>query len=230
MKIIINEVKNYLSENEESNLLTKNWEQVKPFIHCKVYSKKENMVRALNEHIPFFTYLDLMVTFYIQITTESVEIPIADNHLYIWGITKQDLLEQVKINTTNNTFLFCPLSDYINTLIGDSAPQIANTIDKKEENQYVITNKPAKYGASAILLPQLFKKLSETLDNCNFYILPCSIHELIIIPTFVYSENDFLFLRNIVLNINTTLVSEEDYLSDSIYYYDYELEIIRIVK
>lgn len=60
------------------------------------------------------------------------------------------------------------------------------------------------------------------LDDVNdlagdFYIIPSSVHELLLIPQDFGDPSDLIEL---VKNINATEVSPEDFLSNSIYEYD----------
>jgi hypothetical protein len=52
----------------------------------------------------------------------------------------------------------------------------------------------------------------------NYYILPSSVHETILIP----DNEDYLLseLEEMVWEINRTELMAEDWLSDSVYYYD----------
>ena len=57
--------------------------------------------------------------------------------------------------------------------------------------------------------------------QCNFYILPSSIHEVILLP--VENENDDIGrLKEMVYEVNHTELSEEEILSDSIYMFNRE--------
>lgn len=80
----------------------------------------------------------------------------------------------------------------------------------------VVTNETKRYGAVAICLPELQRKLAEVYGE-DYYILPSSKHEVITIPVSQYDNPEELM--NIVREINASIVSEEDFLSDSVYKY-----------
>ena len=63
----------------------------------------------------------------------------------------------------------------------------------------------------------------------SFYILPSSTHEALIIPATAETGNP-VQLKNMVMEVNESCVEPEDYLSDEVYYYDAEREMISIVK
>ena len=60
--------------------------------------------------------------------------------------------------------------------------------------------------------------------NDNFFVIPSSIHELILIPeSFGMNRQQ---LEAMVKEINETEVAREEVLSDTVYYYDREKECI----
>ena len=90
---------------------------------------------------------------------------------------------------------------------------------------YVLTNEKGLNGAACILDRSLLKRLSRTVGKA-FYILPSSIHELIILPT---DECDCAGdLRDIVRSVNNTQLSAEDVLSDEVYFYDSDVNKVVI--
>ena len=94
-------------------------------------------------------------------------------------------------------------------------------LEEMEDNlpMYVLTNKKKSYGAAAMFDKDALKNLANKLES-NLYILPSSVHEIICIPE--EEGMDPLYIREMVKEVNMTSVSEEEYLSDNIYYYDRE--------
>lgn len=89
----------------------------------------------------------------------------------------------------------------------------------------IVTN-PEKYnGAYCLLCKDIFVEMSKKM-GCDLYILPSSIHEVIVVPAYDrFDENE---LRNMVQDVNRTTVSSEDYLSDSIYRFDFTTAQLQI--
>lgn len=84
---------------------------------------------------------------------------------------------------------------------------------------YCLTNSERMDGASLILQDGLMQQI-EGIVGGNFYVLPSSIHEVMVIP-----DNGQLELRELsamVYEINRAEVAPQDRLSDSIQYYDAE--------
>lgn len=80
---------------------------------------------------------------------------------------------------------------------------------------YIITNKKMLNGASAIFYSDVLENLSKEL-NTDLYLLPSSIHEMIIIPA---SCGNPEALSEMVKDVNSTMVSVEEQLSDHAYTY-----------
>lgn len=89
-------------------------------------------------------------------------------------------------------------------------------INESEFPMFVLTNKRRLFGAVCILYKDLLKKIAEILDN-DFYILPSSIHEIILVP---YKSNESSEMyKNIVADVNMHEVFREEVLSDNVYQY-----------
>lgn len=85
-------------------------------------------------------------------------------------------------------------------------------------NRIRVISDPYKFlGASALLYPEIFLKISEDLDS-DLYIMPSSIRDLIVLPSNEF--DDWRALNEMVIRVNSEDVSVEDKLSDSLYFYD----------
>ena len=86
-----------------------------------------------------------------------------------------------------------------------------------ESPLYILSNEMGVNGASALLYPGMPEIIRDKLQQ-NYYLLPSSIHEFLIVP-----ENEFLNrenLRSMVKEVNETHIRREELLSDHIYYFD----------
>ena len=84
---------------------------------------------------------------------------------------------------------------------------------------YVLTNTYRSYGASCMLYDGLMRKLALRM-NTDFYIIPSSVHELILIPVAEEITRDDL--DDMIKSINSTEISKEEVLSDTSYIYTRE--------
>ena len=98
-------------------------------------------------------------------------------------------------------------------------------MDNRRENApYVIGNlEDGLFGASCILYPEAVKELAAAKGG-NFFLLPSSIHEWLVIPDVGIYDG----LEDIVRFVNQNEVGEEEVLSDHVYYYDVQKQELSI--
>lgn len=94
------------------------------------------------------------------------------------------------------------------------------------ENLYALTNEQGAMGAAVMLYPDLMKQIAERIKT-PFYIIPSSVHEVLILPKkegMALSE-----VKDIVRTVNRSTVEPEDFLSDNVYCYDVRTKEIRMM-
>ena len=84
---------------------------------------------------------------------------------------------------------------------------------------YVLSNKSKLNGSGCLFYHNLLHNLCEKLE-CDLYILPSSIHEVILIPA--YDHDSYDELTSMVKEVNSTQLSKEEILSDHVYFYSRE--------
>lgn len=87
---------------------------------------------------------------------------------------------------------------------------------KCKVDMYVLSNSRGINGASCVLYPEILSNFAKEIDS-DFFILPSSIHELILVP--VEEHLGIKQLKEMVMEINQTQVPLEEVLSDVIYCY-----------
>lgn len=96
------------------------------------------------------------------------------------------------------------------------------------EQLHIMTNLGESYGGRAILREDLLREFAQEQGG-DFYILPCSVHELLLLKDTgrVTAEE----LKKMVCEINhgPGMVEPEAKLSDSVYYYNKETDRVEIV-
>ncbi len=81
---------------------------------------------------------------------------------------------------------------------------------------YVLTNTAGIFGAATLLYEGVLAEQAERLES-DLYIIPCSVHEVILIPA--GQSLDLTELHRIIREVNATSVSAEEVLSDHMYLY-----------
>ena len=90
----------------------------------------------------------------------------------------------------------------------------------------VCSNEAGIKGAGVIAYPDFYEKALAATKGIDFYILPSSIHEVLLMPKNDMPPED---IKNTVLMVNEACVSAAEKLSDNIYeYVDGELKVVQV--
>lgn len=81
---------------------------------------------------------------------------------------------------------------------------------------YILTNKEKCFGAVSIAIPGEPERIADYLRS-DYYVLPSSIHECLILPDDGFYKTEFL--NELVRSVNTTQVDPAEVLSDHVYHY-----------
>ncbi|MCI7812644.1 MAG: DUF5688 family protein [Lachnospiraceae bacterium] len=192
-------------------------------IMCKVINYEKNC--EFLKQIPHLRYLDLAVVFYCVVQDERIgrgTILIHNNHLKFWNVTIKEIAEIAKRNTIRK----CPhellnMIEVITQGMSDEDEKIfvQDMTEQEEERMpmYVLTNGEKNLGAVCVVYDSILEDVGKALGE-DYYVLPSSIHECIIVPK--REGIDPSELKAIVREVNETQVQPEEVLSDEIYQYE----------
>lgn len=189
------------------------FEQVKHQIVFKIINYNKN--KELLTDIPYFHYLDLAIVFYCLVHSDAngnASILIHNQHLERWKIDKAQLLEMANENTPH--LLKYDLKSMKSILSAETNLDVSDMYP-----MYVLTNTSRLNGACCILYENLLQKIAERI-NSDYFILPSSIHEVILLPA--KDRSAIVALSEMVKEVNTSEVSEDEILSDHAYFYSRE--------
>lgn len=190
------------------------YEKVRSSIVYRIVSRLKN--EDYLKEIPYVPFLDLAIVFYaildLHEEDKMVFMPISQEHLQMWGVNKEDLYQEACKNTERLLPAeFAPMR----TVICEIAEEELLG-EEQDEDAYILTNSSRNFGAAAILYPSCLKRIGEYLKE-DFYVMPSSIHEVIILP--VSMAPSWRELDLIICEINETQLKREDVLSDRSYFY-----------
>lgn len=94
---------------------------------------------------------------------------------------------------------------------------VEDDMDDSEEFMYVATVPDKSCGACVMSYQDFFEQAAYTIGG-DFYVLPSSIHEVLLVKDNGF--NDIDNLERMVREVNATEVDPEDKLTDSVYHYD----------
>lgn len=209
------------------------YDRVRSRIVYKLVHYEKN--RELLKEIPHFPYLDLAVIFYCLVAEEpykNASILIHNHHLAYWKLQKETLRTLAQTNTPLLLPWRCDslaelIMPALDVLPVKERPTQEALLDAETIPMYVLSNEQHYFGASCILYPNALKEISQKFAD-SLFILPSSIHEVIIIPA-SYTE-DANELSEIVHDVNVSEVEQDEILSDSVYFYDQNTEQLSMIS
>lgn len=195
--------------------IIRTWDEMKDCIEIILMKKEWN--EHLLQNMPFKEFLDFAVAFRIRLgetEQQTVTVKVTNEMLENWGVTIDELCQAAYENLQNEKFSILDMLKIISEISGKEI-QDADTDGK----MYVLSNGNRINGSIGILRTDLLREFYGRRKK-GFYILPSSVHELILL----YDDfgTSVEVLQNMVREINRDLVIREETLSDQIYYFDGE--------
>lgn len=218
-KDILNLYREVRFQHSFENGFLKDYQQIKGKIVYHLVNRKAN--QELLEEVPYEEYLDLAVIYYVLLEVNPygmASLLIRDEHLELWDVTAGEVACQARRNTRRLLpYEFGTMSALLEELSVISGEDSVNGEDGGKEFMYVLSNQIRSYGAAAILYESLLEGIGAYLEE-NYYVLPSSVHEVIIVPQSAVPGKRELDV--LVADVNETQVEEEDRLSGHAYYFD----------
>lgn len=215
------------------------FDKVKEFLVYRLVNYQKN--RKLLKEVPHVRFLDLAITFHCLVKEDDEgigTIRITNEHMNLWGVSIKELMRlatintrrcfPVKINTMEEVITEIMKREYSKLaqeegmeggngeqeMLEDMLHEMFQKEDKKM--MYIMTNRIGINGATALIYKDALKEFSQMCNN-DFYILPSSIHEVILVP--YEEEMEVSGLREMVSDVNGSHVPLEEVLSDRVYIY-----------
>lgn len=193
------------------------WEKVQNKVYPMIVSAKEN--EDLKEKYFYQEYLDFLVLYIIRVTEVGIgSVKITKQMIKSWKISEGEIHHQAVENLKTDGYQIRSF----NSVVKENLLEITEEEIEESEPMYVLTNQIKYFGAAGIFL--CAKMFKEIVGKRNFYILPSSVHELILIKD--DGGYDIQILSDMVRNANEEQVTADERLSDHAYYYDRKLNRI----
>lgn len=215
------------------------YNRVKKRIFLKMINYEKN--REQLAQVPHIRFLDLAIVCYMVCMNDLMgqgAVRVDDCFLEKWKITKEELFANAEENTKN--LMGMELKD-IQEMIFDillqkwnpTTPEEMQLLEKEVYGltsavpMYIMTLRGGSFGAVCMFMGE-WMELFYRKCGCGFYILPSSVHELLLIPENCgeTAEN----LKKMVGEVNESCVSTEEKLSDSVYFYDPQKKKVELAE
>lgn len=186
------------------------------------YEKNKNML----QDVPYKKYMDLAVTIRMLVRVDETGMAsaiVTHDHTARLGINEKDLYAAALKNTE---FLFPVRIDKLEDVIRNLDSFGLAQEELPDTGIYVLSNLPRIAGATSILYAQ--DQITELAEEhgCGFYIVPSSTREVLLCPD--NDEMDPEMLQRTAMEVNEYVVSDTEFLSNSIYHFDKDRQEIKM--
>lgn len=206
-----------------------NYEIMKEKLSVEVISAEVN--EELLAKVPHDRIEDLAVVYrFIMESNEDGRASILVNNDLIerMGVTH----EQLRADALENSPEIRPaviqgMNEVMKEMMGPEAYEMFGIPDDTEEMMFIATVPDKNSGAGVLAYQDFMDQAAEKIGG-DFFILPSSIHEILLVPDDGQKGADEL--KAMVMDVNATQVSPEERLSDNVYHYDSKEHIFELAE
>ena len=205
----------------------RSYDGVKDRIVFKLVNTAKN--RKFLNTVPHRSFLDLSIVFYVllEVTGDgTAAMAVSDSHAEQWKVTTDTLWTDAVRNVRKLLPAeFVTMNHALKEMLREKGGNTENSKENRNlllgepsdrDAMYILSNSLRSYGAACIVYPHILEMIGEILQR-DYYILPSSVHEVVIVP---YSLGlDSRELDDMVREINVSQVAEEEVLSSHAYLY-----------
>lgn len=194
--------------------ILKSFDTCKYNIVLEIISKEVNM-ELLEEYV-HRDYLDMAVVYRIIVEDNDdhrMSTLLTKDIFDSWNIAEEELYRNAYRNTAEKRGFTLMSLDTMGIISEDTKPM-----------SLILTNQDMERGAAAMMYPMMLERAARLLED-DFYILPSSLNELFLVAA---EDADSERLKEAVRAANATIVAQQDFLSDSLYFYGRETKEVKI--
>ena len=192
--------------------------------------QETELLRSL-PHLPCMDLAFIFVVFFNRDPHAQMTAAVRTSHLEQWGIAPEELLP---IAAANSPRCMPPHLESIADLLGISEDAMEKALltkpdsdavsaGREESPLYVLTTRQGIYGAAAMLYPGILRSFAAAAGD-DLYIIPSSVHEVLLQAK--GGAPDVQDMNAIIREINAGEVQPKERLSDHVYLYSREKDLI----
>ncbi|MBQ6575254.1 MAG: hypothetical protein IJL90_04025 [Lachnospiraceae bacterium] len=193
---------------------------VKKKLFIKLINKKKNT--GFLEDAPYEDFLDLAMVAYVRISDKKIGngvIMVRNEHLRLWNVDAGTVLAAAKKNTHDHDGYNLR---HILDVVGSALPPSVSNDPVNDFPMYVATNRKMTNGAAVLTLKDKLKEFGKTI-GCDYYVIPSSVHEVILIAK---CDDMTDSIDEMIRDVNSTSLGPDDVLSDHVYMYSLKDEVL----
>lgn len=197
------------SDAQEFAKMVKSKESILENVKYLLVNKKWN--EADLDSYPYKDYLDLAVFYEVRNKNASMSVKITNDIMQNLGITFEELDKAA--NNNRDSYVAQDMFSMMVSLMPVSTEEIEEM--KGGPQMYVLTNEWKLKGASALLYPELIEDIAQK-ENSDLIVIPSSIHEILMVKASGMNKGN---ISQMVQEVNSQQVDEQERLSDHAYFY-----------
>ncbi|WP_051656463.1 DUF5688 family protein [Butyrivibrio sp. AE3004] len=205
-----------------------NYDVMKNKLVMEVVSAETNA--ELLETVPHKDIEDMAVIYRFDvkdIVGEGASVVVTNKMLDNYGVTPEQLhTDAVKNAPEIRPIVIQGMAEVLAKQMGvEDLEMLGLNIPPEQEQIFVASVPDNVHGAGVLAYEDFMDKAAERAGG-DFYILPSSIHELLIVPD--NGMMDLKSLENMVREVNATTVDPSEKLTDNVYHYDSKDKIFEL--
>lgn len=197
--------------------------KIRPMLAIRMCDPENN--REYLQGKPYTVCGELAATYRVQVMengNETAAAVVTDNIMRAWGITVEQLHRDAveAVNERNPVCLYHMEALMDSLAYGGDCPNLLDSGEMPLRDfsfLYVLTNQTKTDGAAALVRDDVLEKVGSLLE-ANYYVLPSSVHEVLVVPD--NGAMSLTELEKMVKDINEAQVGPKDMLSNKVQYYD----------
>lgn len=206
------------------------YEKVKDSLLCKLVNYPNNRIQMeQSPRVLYRKYMDLAVSVYLMVELKgfgTAAMQVTEEYLDHWKVTEENLFADAWANTKQiRPVWFRTMRSVIAEIVEpdpEKSKEKQNEIfpggkEAERDTMYILTNQARHFGAVCLLYDDTMEQLADFLEE-NYYVIPSSVHEVIIVPESGSPGDEVL--NAMIREINATQVEREEVLASHCYYYD----------
>lgn len=212
--------------------MVNNFDAIKDKIVARVVNKDRN--ELIINSCPYAQFGDLIVTFVIFVAQGldgTASIKITNEMMNSWKVNLGQLIEAAYTNTKKLLPLeVITMSEILKQMMERTnglSPEMEAELEAPDHLMYVVSNTSRQFGAYFITDREALMEIASEIKENQFFILPSSVHEIIVIPESQVQDANGLI--TLVKDVNATQVAPDEVLADNVYSFDANTEELRTI-
>ena len=206
-----------------------NYETMKEKLSIEVISAEANV--ELLTKVPHENMEDMAVVYRFVLESNEdgrASILVTNDMIDRMGVTHEQLRADALENAPEiRPAIIQGMNEVMREMMGPEVFEMMGIPEQTEEMMYVASVPDKNAGAGVLAYQEFMDQAAERLGG-DFYILPSSIHEILLVPD--NGEQVADDLRDMVIQVNATEVRPDEKLSDNVYHYDSKEHIFELAE